>query len=94
MRALVDLTWRLHLQPTDPGWVDLGTRGPVMDVTRARRDLGWVAKRSTTDALLETLDAVAAGRGGGTPVLRGRSGAPGRVLEIVRALVPGTGGTG
>ncbi len=93
-RAVVDLTWRLHLQPTDPGWVDLGTLGPVMDVTRARRDLGWLPRHSAGDALLELLDAMSSGKGGASPVLRPRSTGPARVLEAVRALVPGTGGNG
>ena len=94
LRAVVELTWRLHLQPTDPGWVDIGTLGPVMDTTRARRDLGWIPKHSAGDALLETVEAMGAGRGGGSPVLRPRATGPARVLEAVRALVPGVGGTG
>ena len=93
-RALVELTWRLHVQPTDPGWVDLGTLGPVMDTTRARRELGWIPRYTAGDALLETLDAMSSGAGGGSPVLRPRASGPARVLEVVRALVPGTGGTG
>lgn len=93
-RGLVDLTWRLHVQPTDPGWVDLGTLGPLMDTARARRDLGWIPKHTAGDALLETLDAMAAGTGGASPVLRARASGPARVLEVVRALVPGAGGTG
>ena len=94
VRAVVDLTWRLHLQPTDPGWVDIGTLGPLMDTGRARRDLGWVARHSATEALVETVEAMGAGAGGGSPVLRPRAKGPARVLEVVRALVPGAGGTG
>ena len=37
VRAVVDLTWRLHLQPTDPGWVDLGRLTPLMDTTPGPR---------------------------------------------------------
>ena len=94
LRAVVDLTWRLHLQPTDPGWVDIGTLGPLMDTTRARRDLGWIPRRSAGDALVETLDAMGAGQGGPSPVLRPRATGPARVLEAVRGLVPGAGSTG
>lgn len=94
VRGLVDLTWRLHLQPTDPGWVDLGTLGPLMDTTRARRELGWLPRHSAGDALVETVDAMGAGKGGPSTILRPRATAPGRVLETVRRLVPGTGGTG
>jgi UDP-glucose 4-epimerase len=93
-RSLVDATWRLHLQPTDPGWVDLGTLGPVMDTTRARRELGWEPRRTAGDAVVETVEGFGAGAGGDSPVLRPRASGPGRVLEVVRALVPGVGGTG
>ena len=94
LRAVVDVSWRLHLQPTDPGWVDIGTIGPLMDTSRARRELGWVPAHSAGDALIETVDAMGAGRGGDSPVLAPRATGPARVLEAVRALVPGVGGTG
>ena len=93
-RAVVDLTWRLHLQPTDPGWVDIGRQTPLLDTTRARTELGWTPQHDAAQALLETVDAMAAGQGGGSPVLRPRAQAGHRVLEIVRALVPGGKGTG
>ena len=94
VRGVVDATWRLHLQPTDPGWVDIGTKGPVMDVTRARTELGWSPEHSAGEALIETLDAMAAGAGGTSPVLRPRASGPARLLEAVRAIVPGAGRTG
>ena len=94
LRALVDLTWRLHLQPTDPGWVDLGTRGPLMDTTRAREVLGWVPTVSATDAVLEVVEAMGRRVGGPSPVLRPRATGLGRVAEVARGLVPGGRGTG
>ena len=41
LRAGADLTWKLRLQPTPKGWVDMGLGVPVMDTTRVRRELGW-----------------------------------------------------
>ena len=38
-RAATDLTWRLHLQPTPPGWVDLALKVPLLDVSRAQDEL-------------------------------------------------------
>ena len=70
VRALVDLTWRLHLQPTDRGWVELGLRSPLLDSTRAREELGWAPVHAGTSVLLEALEGVSAGAGTGTPVLR------------------------
>ncbi|MCW2715959.1 MAG: NAD-dependent epimerase/dehydratase family protein [Frankiales bacterium] len=94
LRALVDLTWRLHLQPTDPGWVDIGRLTPLLDTRRARTVLGWTPRYDAAEAVLETLEAIGAGRGGASPVLRPRARGVARVLEAVRALVPGAPGTG
>ena len=94
VRGLVELTWRLHLQPTDPGWVDLGRLTPLLDTTRARTELGWTPRYDAAQALLETVEAMGDGRGGDTPVMRPRATGPARVLEAVRALVPGIRGTG
>lgn len=94
VRAAVDLTWRLHLQPTDPGWVDLGTLGPVMDCGRALDELGWVPRYDAGEALLDLLDGMRRGQGGEAPVLAPRASGPARVVEVLKAVVPGAGGTG
>jgi nucleoside-diphosphate-sugar epimerase len=94
LRGIVDVAWRLHLVPVDPGWVDIARLTPLLDTTRARTELGWAPELDAGEALLETLSAMAAGEGGDTPVLRPRSGLPRRALEIVRGLVPGAKGTG
>jgi nucleoside-diphosphate-sugar epimerase len=68
-RALVDVTWRLRLQPTPPGWLDMGLGVPLMDTTRAREELGWAPRRGADDALLELLDGLYRTAGGPTPPL-------------------------
>jgi len=70
LRAAASLSWHLRLQPTDPGWVDLGLSAPLMSTGRARRELGWVPEVSATDALVELVDGLGAYAGGPTPVLR------------------------
>ncbi|MCS5734459.1 NAD-dependent epimerase/dehydratase family protein [Herbiconiux daphne] len=62
LRAIVDLTWRLRLQATDPGWIDLATAIPVMSTARARAELGWAPTISSTAALDQLVDALGAGR--------------------------------
>ncbi len=94
LRGLVDLAWRLHLVPVDPGWVDIGRRTPLLDTARARTELGWTPQHDAGQALLETVEAMGARVGGPTPVLRPRTGLSRRALEVVRGLVPGAGGTG
>lgn len=72
VRALAELSWRARLQPTDPGWVDLGARVPLMDTARARDQLGWRPVHDARDTLREAIDGAAAGAGTGTPPLRPR----------------------
>lgn len=62
------ITWRLHLQPTAKGWVDLGTRAPLMDTTRLR-SLGWQPRHSGTDTLREFVEAMRRGEGDTGPLL-------------------------
>ena len=76
LRGAAAVTWRLRLQPTPPGWVDLAPRSPVVDTTRARTVLGWSETRSSTDALREMLLGVADEAGIATPPL-----VPGRAPE-------------
>jgi UDP-glucose 4-epimerase len=64
LRALVAATWRLRLQPTSPGQ---GMLTPIMDVSRARRELGWTARAEAGRTLLELLEGLRAGAGLETP---------------------------
>src|SRR3954451_23536897 len=86
VRAAADLTWRLHLQPTPPGWLDMGLEVPLMDTTRAREELGWSARRSASDALLELMDGLRRTDGGDTPPLRPDAGGPLRVREFLTGV--------
>ena len=71
MRGAVDLTWRLHLQPTDVGWFDMARQSPLMDAGRARRELGWEPRTSALEALLEVLQGIREGEGSDRPPLDG-----------------------
>jgi UDP-glucose 4-epimerase len=63
LRAGASLSWRLRLQPTDPGWVDLVLGVPLMDTSRARRELGWEPRYDAADAITEVLDGFRHGAG-------------------------------
>jgi UDP-glucose 4-epimerase len=69
LRGLAALTWRLRLQHSDPGWVDLCLDSPLVDSARARTVLGWKPTRSSLDALRELLQGITDGAGLGTPPL-------------------------
>lgn len=56
VRALVAITYRLRLQPTDPGWIDLADAVPIMDTTRIREVTGWSETVSSLEALRQLVD--------------------------------------
>ena len=72
LRVGADVSWRAHLQPTPPGWVDLAVGVPVMDTGRARRELGWQPTRTAGEALVELLNGLADGASYPTPALARR----------------------
>lgn len=89
LRVGADLSWRLRLQPTPAGWVDLAFAVPVMDTTRARRELGWSPRIGAGEALLEVLDGIRSGAGLPTPPLEPWQGAR---VESKGALAASAGG--
>ena len=82
VRALADLTYRLRLQPTPPGWLDMALGVPVMDSSRARNELGWSPAHSSIDALLELLAGINEQSGMPTPPLDPDTAGPGRLGEL------------
>ena len=81
-RAATNVSWRLHLQPTPPGWLDLALNVPLLDVSRARSELGWRPHHSSGEALLELLAGLRQGAGAPTPPLDPRTGGPARLREL------------
>jgi len=69
LRVGADLSWRLRLQPTPPGWVDMAFGVPVLDTARAHRELGWSPRWPAGDALVDLLDGFAHAASGPTPAL-------------------------
>jgi UDP-glucose 4-epimerase len=68
-RMVTAASWRLHLQPTPPGWLDLALAVPLMETARARSELGWAPRLGADEALVELLDGIADGTGAATPPL-------------------------
>jgi nucleoside-diphosphate-sugar epimerase len=89
LRAGAKLSWGLRLQPTPPGWLDLALGVPLMDVGRARAELGWEPTRTAGEALLELLAGMREGAGVDTPPLSPGTSGPLRQRE----LRTGVGGT-
>jgi UDP-glucose 4-epimerase len=85
-RLLADTTWRLHLQPTPPGWLDLALQTPLLDSTRARTELGWTPARTSTEALLELMKGVRERAGLPTPPLAPETSGPLRSRELATGV--------
>ncbi len=86
LRAGAAASYHLRLQPTEPGWLDMGLGVPLMDCRRARIELGWDAVHSATDTLAELLAGLRAGADLDTPPLaRGTTG-PARIREFLTGL--------
>jgi UDP-glucose 4-epimerase len=83
LRIGADVTWRLRLQPSPRGWVDMALAVPLLDTTRARTELGWTPRRTAGEALLEGMRE---GAGTATPPLDPGTSGPARMRELVTGL--------
>jgi ferritin-like metal-binding protein YciE/nucleoside-diphosphate-sugar epimerase len=73
VRRLADLSWRMRLQPTPPGWLDMALNVPLMSSDRARAELGWEPRHSAVEALEELVEGLREGHGAETPPLEADS---------------------
>jgi UDP-glucose 4-epimerase len=86
LRAGAKLSWQAHLQPTSPDWLDMALGIPLMDISRARDELGWSPRHSSGDALLELIEGMREAQGVETPPLSPRTGGPLRVREFLTGI--------
>jgi UDP-glucose 4-epimerase len=82
VRRLTDLSWRLRLQPTPPGWLDMALNVPLMDTARAHRELEWSPRYNSIQAVEELREAMRHGEGMETPPLDPATSGPLREREI------------
>jgi UDP-glucose 4-epimerase len=86
LRAGAALAWRTRLTPTPEGWLDMALSVPLMDVARARSELGWSPRHSAGDALLDLLDGLREEAGLPTPPLDPGAGGPLRTREVATGV--------
>jgi UDP-glucose 4-epimerase len=86
LRAAAAASWRLRLQPSEPGWVDMGLAVPLMDVTRAREELGWEPRHGADEALRDLLAGIQGGAGLDTPPLEAGGAGPLRSRELLTGV--------
>jgi UDP-glucose 4-epimerase len=82
IRPLMSAAWHAHLQQVDTGWLDMGFAVPLLDSSRARRELGWSPSVDADMVLREVLDGMRDRSSDTTAVLR-----PRRVLGSLRDFV-------
>lgn len=74
--------WQARLQPVDPGWLDMALTVPMLDTTKAQRELGWSPSRTGVEVLHELVTGFQHADSDATPALRRR-----RVVgQLARAL--------
>jgi nucleoside-diphosphate-sugar epimerase len=86
LRAGASLTFLAHLQPTEPGWLDMALGVPLMDTTRAGEELGWTPSHTSEDALLELMEGMREGAGIDTPPLAPSTSGRLRVRELLTGV--------
>lgn len=90
-RAAASATFRLRLQPAEPGWLDMGLAVPLLDSARARERLGWAPRRSSGQALLDLLAGLREGAGLQTPPLEPGGAGVARSRELRSGVGAHTG---
>jgi len=81
LHAFVGATWRLRLQQTDSGWVEMAAGAPIMDTRRIRDELGWEPHTTSLEAIREVIDGMGGGAGvPASPPLKPRRG----LLDLIR----------
>lgn len=86
VRAAAAAAFALHLQPSEPGWLDMALAVPLMDCSRARSELGWKPRFSALEAMSDLLAGIREGADFQTPPLARASSGPGRIRELLSGL--------
>lgn len=86
LRAAADLTWKMRLQPTSPGWLDLALGVPTMDTGRAREQLAWEPAIDSLQALDDLMRGMRNAEGAPTPPLEPKAGGPLRAGEFATGV--------
>ena len=75
VRTALHAAFAAHVVPTEPGWLDIGTRAPALDTTRARRNLDWAPSHRGDEVLRQFVAALGTGAGAPGPLLSPAGGA-------------------
>lgn len=70
VRRALWAAWQLRLAPIGPGWFDMAATAPLLDTSRAERELGFRPQWSSVAAMRDLLDGMLNGRGTASPPLK------------------------
>jgi len=73
VRAVMSAAWHARVQQVDTGWLDMGLAVPLLDSSRAFRELSWAPEVDAMAVLREVLSGMRDTASDRTPVLRPRS---------------------
>jgi UDP-glucose 4-epimerase len=83
LKPLHQVAHQLRIVPGEPGWMDETLLSPLVDVSRAREELGWAPEVDAIDAVLQTLEGLSRSEGESTPPLDPGAGGPLRLKELL-----------
>ena len=86
LRAGASAAFHARLIPVSPDWVDMGLGVPIMDTTRAQRELGWEPRRDALETLGELFDGLREGGDFTTPPLAAETSGPARIREVLTGV--------
>lgn len=86
LRAGAAATFKLRLQPAEPGWVDMALQVPLMSTERARQELGWLPARSSIEAIEELVSGLRDRADDQTPPLAAQTSGPARIRELLTGI--------
>jgi len=86
VRAVAAASFRLRLQPAEPGWFDMAVSVPLMSSERARRELGWAPRHASIEALRELFSGLQENADAQTPPLALSTSGPARVRELLTGV--------
>ncbi len=86
LRRALAVMFRLRLQPTEPGWLDMALAVPLLDSVRARAELDWQPQHSSTHTLRELIGGLRTGADYDTPPLARETSGAWRIRELTTGV--------
>lgn len=87
LRPMMSVAWHARLQQVDTGWLDMAFALPLLDTSRARRELDWTPSVDAVEVLDDVLAGMRRRDGGDSPVLRVRTVAGALRDAVIRGPV-------